>query len=243
MKTIKSLFITVFIMSGIIISGCDSKDETISINEVEEEADAIYKATTVLFEETVPDPVCLSEFPIEDLNEIEIEALSQMREEELLARDIYLQLYEIYEYPVFEFIAKSEAWHTAVVKFLIDRYELTDPAVEHKIGVFNNQHIQELHDALLSKGQLSGTDALEVGATIEDVDIYDLQNLLANGIDNQDITCAFQNLTKGSRNHIRAFVRVLSYGGNSYTPQYLTQDEFDYIISLDHEVGPVDCNN
>jgi len=243
MKTIKSLFITSLIISGIAIIGCTSKDEVINTNELDEIADAIYKTTTIFFDETVPNPVCLKEFPLEELNETEISALSQMREEELLARDIYLQLFEIYKYPVFEFIAKSEAWHTGVVKYLIDRYQLTDPAAAHEIGLFTNTDIQALHDALLHKGKLSGTDALKVGATIEDVDIYDLQNLLTNGIDNQDISCAFQNLMKGSRNHMRAFVKVLSYGGTTYTPQYLTQEEFDYIISSDHEIGPVDCNN
>jgi len=239
MKTIKSLLITGLLSSIFLYTGCTSKDEIISTNESANDIDAIYKTVLVASAEIDPDSTCFSSFPLQDLNEIEIKALSQMREEELLAQDIYLQLYEIYKYPVFKFIAKSEAWHTGVVKNLIDRYQLTDPAANHEIGIFNNPDIQILHDALLNKGKLSGTEALRVGATIEDVDIFDLQNLLSNGIDNQDIGSAFQNLMKGSRNHLRAFIRVLSYGGNTYTPQFITQEEFNLIISSPHEAGPV----
>lgn len=243
MKTIKSLLITGLLVSGFLVTGCKSNDEIISINEAEDIVDVIYKTTPVVPETSFSDSTCFSSFPIEELNETEIAALSSMREEELLARDIYMQLYEIYHYPVFNFIAKSETWHAGIVKYLIERYQLTDPASTHEIGIFTNTDIQALYDALLNKGKLSGTDALQVGATIEDLDIFDLQNLLTDAIDNQDINCAFQNLMKGSRNHMRSFVRVLSFGGNEYIPQYLSQEEFNQIINSPHEAGPVYCTN
>ncbi|MBK7258215.1 MAG: DUF2202 domain-containing protein [Ignavibacteriae bacterium] len=52
-----------------------------------------------------------------------------------------------------------------------------------------------------------------------------------------DITCVYQNLERGSRNHMRAFVKNLAAGGASYTPQYISQTEFDAIIASGTERG------
>ena len=72
--------------------------------------------------------------------------------------------------------------------------------------------------------------------TIEDLDIFDLKNALLNN-DNQDIKLVYDMLTKGSRNHIRSFYKnILSVGG-SYSPQYITQAEFDAIINTAMETG------
>lgn len=165
------------------------------------------KTTTVELNETMAG-LCLDDFALEDLSESEIDALSLMREEEFLAHDIYVQLFELYDYRIFEQIAKSEAKHTEAIKTLIDRYGLVDPALNHEVGVFNNPELQLLHNELLAKGQVSGLEALVVGAIIEDVDIFDLQNLLANEVDNEDISFVFNKLLDGSEQHLRAFVRL-----------------------------------
>ena len=221
MKTLRNLLIAAVIISSISIAGC-SKNEDILDTSL---SAAITNSDSDL------SLLDISQFPEEDLNEYEVEALSQMREEELLARDIYLQLFEIYNYRIFENIAKSEEKHTSAVKLLLDRYQLNDVAISHEIGLFINADIQALHDALLAQGIQSLTDALVVGATIEDVDIFDLHHLLENGVDNADITYVFQNLVKGSENHMRAFVKNLLKLNYSYTPQYITQEEFDSIIN------------
>ena len=184
---------------------------------------------------------CIDSFPFEELSEGEIEALMLMREEELLAKDVYTALYPVWNIPIFNNISKSENQHTTMVKLLIEKYDLDDPGEGHEPGVFQNEDLQALYDALIIQGNLSLIDGLTVGATIEDVDIFDLEELLENVIDNQDITWVFENLCRGSRNHMRAFYGNLVFRGADYIPQYITQEYFDEIINSPHEPGSGGC--
>ncbi len=104
------------------------------------------------------------------------------------------------------------------------------------MGVFTNKHIQELYNKLVSEGEKSLIDALKVGALIEELDITDLKKAMEN-TDNRDIRIVYANLTKGSRNHLRAFVRLLRRFGYDYTPKYLPKEEFKKIVSTPIERG------
>jgi len=171
----------------------------------------------------------VSQYPYQDLSDEERAGLIQMREEEKLARDVYLTLFDKWGHQVFSNIANSEQRHMDAVKSLLDKYGLTDPVVNNTVGVFTNSHMTELYNALIQKGSTGVVDALLVGATIEDLDIYDLNVFLAQ-TDNEDIQAVYQNLTKGSRNHMRAFVSALGAYGAVYTAQYLSQEEVNRII-------------
>ncbi len=172
----------------------------------------------------------VAQYPYQDLSEEERAGLIKMREEEKLARDVYLTLFDKWNHQVFSNIANSEQRHMDAVKSLIDKYGLTDPVVDNTVGVFTDPHMTELFNALVQKGSTSIVDALLVGATIEDLDIYDLNILLAQ-TDNEDIQVIYQNLSRGSRNHMRAFANALSIYGAVYTAQYLSQEEVDQIIA------------
>ena len=78
---------------------------------------------------------------VDDLTEAEIEGLMQMREEEKMARDVYLKFYERWGSNVFQNIAKSEESHTNAVLTLLNHFGLTDPA-SSEVGVFTNPDIQ-----------------------------------------------------------------------------------------------------
>ena len=172
----------------------------------------------------------VSQYPYQDLNEEERAGLIQMREEEKLARDVYLTLFDKWGHRVFSNIANSEQRHMDAVKSLLDKYGMTDPVVDNSVGVFTDPHMTELYNALVQKGSASVIEALLVGATIEDLDIYDLNASLAQ-TDNEDIQAVYQNLVKGSRNHMRAFANALSAYGVVYTAQYLSQEEVNQIIA------------
>ncbi len=176
----------------------------------------------------------IDSMPLQDLSEAEKAALMVMREEEYLAYDVYDVLGKMYSRRVFLNISKSESRHTEAVKALIEKYGLTDPALNHEQGVFNNTDLQSLYNSLIAKGSESVLQALIVGATIEDVDIYDLEKHLEI-TDNEDIKMVFQNLMRGSRNHLRAFYRNIQSEGGSYTPQYISLDLFTQIINSEHE--------
>ena len=182
---------------------------------------------------------CLSDtLPYEELSEAETDALTVMREEELLAHDVYVFLSELYTIPVFSNISRSELQHSNAIAGLLVKYSLPDIAADHQPGVFVNQDLQSLYNVLTAQGEISLTEALKVGATIEDLDIKDLMDL-REAIDNQDIGIVFANLTKGSRNHLRSFSTLLSRRGVTYIPQFISQELYDQIINSPHERGCV----
>ncbi len=171
----------------------------------------------------------INSMPKQELSTQEIEDILYMREEEKLARDVYLFLYERWGAQIFENIAKSEQRHMDAVKTLIDKYSLNDPIKTDTRGVFTNKDLQALYNKLISEGSKNLIDALKVGATIEDVDIYDLNKAIER-TDNKDVKTVYENLKRGSYNHMRAFVKQLNKEGSDYTPQYISVKEFKDIL-------------
>ena len=56
--------------------------------------------------------------------------LTFMREEEKLARDVYLALYDVWGMPVFQNISGSERVHMDSILMLLEQYGLDDPAAD-----------------------------------------------------------------------------------------------------------------
>jgi hypothetical protein len=160
-----------------------------------------------------------------ELSPAEEEALIFMREEEKLAHDVYTVMYKQWGLPIFLNISRSEQAHTEAVKTLLDKYAVPDPASE-EFGVFTNQELQALYDELISQGSQSLTEALRVGAAIEEIDILDLQERLAD-TESGDVLRVFNNLLRGSFNHLKAFTSTLAaQTGETYQPQIMSVDDF-----------------
>ncbi|UOA08658.1 DUF2202 domain-containing protein [Methylobacter sp. S3L5C] len=153
-----------------------------------------------------------------------------MREEEKLARDVYIELYKTWNMNIFKNISSSEQQHMDVILKKINLFGLTDPSLPG-IGIFTNPDLQELYDKLIVQGISSYNDALTVGATIEDKDILDLMNAIA-ATKNLALKTTYQNLLEGSKNHLRAFVGLLKNQGLKYTPQFISQELFDAILGV-----------
>ncbi len=183
----------------------------------------------------------IADMPYEELSRAEEKAILKMREEEKLARDVYITLYNEYRNRVFKEISRAEQKHMDAVKGLIEKYSLADPVVNDEVGAFTTNEFQVLYEQLVTEGKKSQVDALKVGATIEDLDIFDLQQAI-NKADNQDVRMVFQNLMKGSRNHLRVFCRQLAAVGTKYVAQHLTQDEIQQILDSPREKGAVDAD-
>lgn len=167
----------------------------------------------------------------------EIAGIIFMREEEKLARDVYLQLAELWEMNIFSNITQSEATHMDAVLTLIDMKGLADPVLGMEVGEFQNQELQTLYDTLVAQGGESLADALLVGAAIEEIDILDLQEFLAETED-ASVSEVYQNLLKGSINHLQSFVRTYErQTGEEYQPQYLTEEAFQEMISMSSSRG------
>lgn len=171
-----------------------------------------------------------------EINEKEKNGLILMREEEKLARDVYTALGSVWGLNIFSNIASSEQTHMDAVKVLLTKYGITDPVIKDVPGVFASKDMQKLYDTLVTQGKQSRVQALVVGATIEDLDIRDLENLKKETT-REDILSTYNALQKGSRNHMRAFTRNLKAEGVIYVPQYISQNTYDSIINSPQERG------
>ena len=178
----------------------------------------------------------IESFPVRDLDESETAGLLLMREEEKLARDVYSKLYEKWGTNVFNNIGASEQTHMDAMESLIERYSLKDPAQDSETGEFTDQKLQQLFDDLIAQGSKSEIDALRVGAAIEEIDILDIEEYVAQ-TSKSDIITVYENLLKGSRNHLRSFVSVMEKQGITYEAQYLTDKAYNEIISTAIESG------
>lgn len=175
--------------------------------------------------------ICVfTSMPLQAVDSEEITHLMHMREEEKLARDFYQEMHSLWGSRIFQRISVSEQRHMDAVAVLLDRYGLGDPVAGSNAGEFGSIELQNLYHDLVSMGQRSHMDALKAGAMIEDLDLYDLEEALAR-TDNEDIEMVYKNLIRGSQNHMRAFAGRLQALGESYVPQYISDQELSEILA------------
>ena len=126
-------------------------------------------------------------------------------EEEKLAHDVYIKMYELYGARTFDNISRSETQHQNSVLAILQDHHLADPR-SSDIGIFRNQDLQKLYDSLIAQGSKSLSDAYAAGVTIEEVDIADLTTdlkLVASG--DTAVVAMMNALKNGSENHLQAF--------------------------------------
>jgi len=167
------------------------------------------------------------------LTQNEIDDLQVLREEEKLARDVYLFSYDKYGEDIFNNIASSEQKHMNKILTLLNKYNLDDPALANR-GEFTNQTLQGLYDDLTAQSDISLIEALKVGATIEDLDINDIDDFISR-TDNSDILAAYNKLNCGSRNHMRSYYGKLIENDITYAPQFISNNQLESIISSSNE--------
>ena len=150
------------------------------------------------------------------LTDEEIGHITYMRQEEKLARDVYLTLYNHYVEidpifaQIFGNISESEQRHMDAVKRLIDKYGLEDPVMDYAVGEFPepetvlDANFNELYGNLVEQGKISYCEALKAGIFIEKTDIADIEIALDH-VTARDVSRVFNNLLSGSYNHWNAF--------------------------------------
>jgi len=193
----------------------------------------IFQGCTKDEEVNYPDQTsAIKSLPVSSLSETELALLQHMREEEKLARDVYITLSEKWNDKVFLNISSSEQRHMDAVLNLLKKYKLPDPVGDNAVGEFTDNNLQVLYNELVTEGLSGLLEAYAVGATIEDLDIFDLNHAILES-DNKDLLRVWENLLRGSKNHMCAFYSHIVAIGGTYEAQYITQEELDAILSAD----------
>jgi len=149
----------------------------------------------------------------ENLSEIEVAHILYMRQEEKLARDVYLALYEYYNdaqdplpTQIFSNIAASEQRHMDALNRLVDFYGLDDLVSDDTPGVFaaSEDGFADMYEDLVARGMVGYCEALGVGIDIENLDIQDIEESLLD-VEAPNVARVLNNLLAGSYNHLEAF--------------------------------------
>ena len=159
-----------------------------------------------------------------------------LREEEKLARDVYITLGERWGLLILANISESEQQHMDAVLQLLQAAGIPDPAAGMGVGEFTNAELGALYVELVDSGTVSSVDALFVGATIEDLDLSDLAGMAERTQDPRILT-VYESLMKGSRNHLRSFVEHLTAAGVTYQPQFIDEATFEAVVTSPAEHG------
>lgn len=219
-KNVSYYLLAIIIAATCLVGACDDKNYLLPDDGLKSS-----KASEAV---SLPDCNFITTSSIE-LTEIEIEMLLFVREEEKMAHDVYDLLSKNFKKPIFSKIAESEAVHMEKVLCLLLHFNIDDPAYAED-GKFLNTEIQGMYNSLVALGSGSITDALTAGAIIEDFDISDISDWIAL-TENEAIINVFTNLICGSENHLVAFIEQLGSFDEGYDPDYISQVEFDAIIS------------
>lgn len=236
MNTIGIITAIIALLGGLAVGSSLSINETADVAEITNQTKGRFVSENPPAQDFISMRPGITDLPSEALSEAEVNGLLLMREEEKLARDVYQTLYDTWNLPIFANIAQSEQTHTEAVRDLLEKYGLTDPATNDTVGSFTNEALQKLYTELVTQGETSEVAALKVGATIEDLDIKDLQDHLSL-TDNQDIKLVYENLARGSRNHLRSFTKQLEMRGETYEAQYISEADYQAILNSSQETG------
>ena len=146
------------------------------------------------------------------LTEDQADKLIYMYNEEKMAHDVYAAFAEMYGVRVFENIRDSEARHMEAVNTVIERYEgIENDAIDLDPGEFSVETVSMLYETLLADGSASLEDAIDVAVLIEETDIDDLMDSMADletaegEVTAPDVHEMYSHLHAGSQNHLAAF--------------------------------------
>jgi hypothetical protein len=233
MKTsMKSLVISSFIVASLLVASSCQKDVMNDENAQYASVLAVSgDGTTSVIEANLKSAL----IETSDLTDSELASLLKMKEEEKLARDVYTVLAQKWGSQVFTSISAAENNHLNAIVLLLTDYGSTKTTIG-EAGIFTDPAVQTLYNDLVAKASASIDEAYKTGALIEEMDIKDL-TIALSGTTNENVVLVFENLLKGSRNHLRAFNRQLTTLGIVYTPVFISQPDYDLIVSSPMEKG------
>ena len=163
-----------------------------------------------------PDPAGVSAAVLVPLTVDEIATLLWMREEEKLARDVYIKMTEYYSANIFSNIAAAEQKHFDAIGRKLDQYGIEDVA-KLEIGAFYDQDLQKMYDDFVKEGQVGYVEALFVGVEIEEADLVDLSVAISE-TDSRPLKRTYSRLLIGSQHHLDSFIKLLEKEGIDYEP-------------------------
>jgi len=160
--------------------------------------------------------------------------LIRLYEEEILAHDLYVALGEKFtDVMPLQNIPRSESRHRDALAEVLKAEGIKLPQAP-KGRRFATDGLDELFAKWLADGRKSAANACLAGVRLEDHDIADLRKAQADFPKHKEV---LGQLEAASNNHLRAFHRNLVSRGGKYTPEALSEADFDTILNGSNHCG------
>jgi len=175
--------------------------------------------------------------PASPLTSQETTDITYLQESQKLQRDLYSYMVnQNNANPIFAGLSQSADAILSADNAIMARYNLPSPT-QNAPGRYTDPKLQNLYIYLT--GQSGGTtpDQLETAAMSEELHISDLLTALGH-TDNADLRFVYNQELAFSRNNLRVIIPQLAGYGRTYTPQYLSQETFNSIVSSPMEMVP-----
>ena len=134
--------------------------------------------------------------------------LTEMREEERMARDLYTQLAASSGEAIFTRIAGAEQRHLDAVERLMTSQGMNPDAAGATVGRYAVGEVQAAYTRWLSQGRASDQAAYKVGVELETWDIAELKTMkVPSDTTGARVVAALLN---GSEHHLTAFTKAVN---------------------------------
>ena len=153
----------------------------------------------------------------------------KLYQEEKMAYDLYGEFYERWSLSVFNTVQQREAKHVWCVERIMDNYGYKY-RTNKNTGLYQDKEIQKIYDEFTVKGCISDLAALEAAAYIKEKHIASLRERIRYQEDGYVVKVIFL-MENAAQSHLKAFVNSIRLSGSDYSPQFLTDDEFNNIMN------------
>jgi hypothetical protein len=167
--------------------------------------------------------------PAESMSADESAGVLYTYEGQRLARDLHSVLGELWQAPIFEDAESDSDLAVQAAALLLPRAGVTPPP-QHP-GSYTDPQLSELYVELTSEGSASMVSALEASATLEELNIIDIQTQLSK-TDKADLQLVYRHLIEAGGHELWSFTRGIErFGGQPYQPRYLTPEGYADILA------------
>lgn len=155
-------------------------------------------------------------FSLMPTNQKEKDGIIWLSESTKLSKDVYHEIYRLWDVKIFKSIELLEEKDMKSIAKLIKDYELLNPNKDKTLGIYTSPYISKLFTDFSAKYDDNEYEALRIAATLEDLMISDLNELLQFS-SNIDFIKIFTELRLSAISQIRA---VNLYMKKKYKVEY-----------------------
>ncbi len=161
----------------------------------------------------------------------QLDDLTYLREALRMQRDLADHFWD--RYGDFGWFDLGDASHTlsVAVRDVVEHYGFSDPASGLVPGAYADALVQSDYDRLHAQGDGSLADALYAMQESMELMLLDLEDASTRAVDHVPLTSLYRVLLAAVRNHMRALDDWMWRRGLVYDPQWLTQTEYQAIVS------------